>query len=201
VCTCWRSTEGHQQGRGSAACLVLSPGTCFPEVYVFPRFTVAHVSPGTRFTLAYFPVAHVFHRHMFSPGICFPIHGTCFPEAHVFPRLPVAHVFPRHTFHHGTYFPTVHVFPLYPLILLKQTPKKETLSHSIDHGTCFPTALSRGTCFPTGTSFPLAYVFPRHMFSRGTCVPAVYRGTCFLPGTRFTTAHIFPRHMFFRYTR
>ena len=69
-------------------------------------------------------MAHMFPRHMFS-------HGTCFPEAHVFPRFPVAHAFSRHTFHHGAYFPTAHVFPLHLLILMKQTLKRDMFSHDI----------------------------------------------------------------------
>jgi hypothetical protein len=167
---------------------LFSRGTCVPTVYrgtCFSRHTF-HLGIFSRGTCI--PPAHVFPWHMFS-------HGTCFPEAHVFPRLPVAHVFPQHTFHHGTYFPTVHVFPLYPLILMKQTPKKRKpcLTVSI-MAHVFPRH------FPVAHVFPPAHVFPWHMSSHGTCFPEAHvfprftMAHVFLPGTRFTTAHIFPLH-------
>jgi hypothetical protein len=163
---------------------LFSRGTCVPTVYrgtCFSRHTF-HLGIFSRGT--WIPPAHVFPWHMFS-------HGTCFPEAHVFPRLPVAHVFPRHTFHHGTYFPTVHVFPLYPLILLKQTPKKgNPVSqyrswHMFSHGT-FPWHMSSHRhMFSLGICLPTAHVFPRHMCSHG------------LPWHMlFYPAHVSPRHIF-----
>ena len=170
-----------------------SHGICFLLAPVFPRHICSHGSPWhmllpAHVSPAYFPVAHVIFRHMFSPG-------TCFPVAPVFPShmcsygcpwhmLFPAHVSPRHISSHGTCLPVIPVDTFET-----NTIKGHTASQS-DHGTCFPTALSRGTCFPTVPCFPLAYVFTRHMFSRGACVPTMYRGTCFLPGTRFTTTHI-----------
>ena len=154
---------------------------------MFPRFTVAQASPGTRFTMAYFPVAHVIHRHMFSPGICIPV-APVFPSHmcshgcpwHMF--LPV-NVSPWHISSQGTCLPVI------PVDTFETNTIKGHTASQFDHGTCFPTALSRGTCFLTVPCFPLAYVFTRHMFSRGTCVPTMYRGTY------FTTAHVLPLHL------
>jgi hypothetical protein len=90
-------------------------GTCFPTAHVFSRHMCSHglpwhmFSPGTRFNVTYFPVAHVltgtcfplayvFPRHMFSRGTCVPAvsRGTC---------IPSAHVSPRHILSQGTCFP------------------------------------------------------------------------------------------------
>ena len=203
----------------------------FTVSHVFPRHTsrqlffsnhkrkniVVFFFPGTlypdRFVLTYFPVLHVYHRHMFSPlAYVFPrlmfSRGTCVPTVSRGTCIPPAHVSLWHIFSHGTSSPVT-------LVSHEINTNRTFISqyrswHIYLHGICS----SHGTCFPEAHVFPrftVAHVFPRHtlhrdIFSRVTCFPPahVFPWHMFSHGTCFPEAHVFPRipvvHVFPRHT-